>query len=219
MRMRVAFLAGAALALAVISPAMPGAGRGAPAAAQASPATAPGDPLGPVGSRAGPFPQNKQNEPAIAVDANHPNVLVAGANDELDLAGCTAAGCPFTPGVGVSGVYFSSDSGQTWTQPTYPGGWTARDCLGQPGCQAHVGPIGTLPGYFQNGLVADGDPAVAFGPVPDAHGNFSWANGSPLYHPNLAPHFSASPQGQTFNALSALFTAPAANTPAPAARD
>src|SRR5436190_17333142 len=104
------------------------------------------------GSPSTPFAQNKQNEPAIANDANHPNVLVAGSNDEIDMEACNPAAdntCPFTPGVGVSGVYFSFDSGTTWTQPTYTG-LTARDCLGAPGpndppCEAHTGPIGTLP--------------------------------------------------------------------------
>src|SRR5919201_1814699 len=136
------------------------------------------------------FSQNKQNEPAVAIDANHPNVVVAGANDNIDMEACNVGNdttCPFTEGVGVSGVYFSFNSGDSWMQPPYTG-WTARDCLGavgpDPGCTPHFGQIGTLPWYYESGLVADGDPAVAFGPKPGP-GGFSWANGSRLYYANL----------------------------------
>ncbi len=150
-----------------------------------------GDTLVTVGSPPTPFSQNKQNEPAVAVDANHPNILASGANEEIDFEACNAGDpttCPFTPEVGTSGVYFSFDSGASWTQPTYSG-WTARDCLGPAPCTPHVGPIGTLPKYFENGLVSGGDPGLAFGPRPDTSGHFSWSNGSRLYYSNLTSNF------------------------------
>ena len=142
-----------------------------------------------------PFSQSKQNEPAVAIDPSNPDVVAAGANEEIDMEACNAGAdntCPFTPGVGVSGVYFSFDRATTWNQPTYTG-WTARFCLGaigpDPGCSPMFGPIGTLPWYYENNLVSDGDPAVAFGPRPGP-GGFDWSNGSRLYYANLTSSFS-----------------------------
>src|SRR5262249_32535036 len=64
-----------------------------------------------VGSPATPFPQNKQNEPFVAIDPAHPSVVAAGANEEIDIAPCAGSDCPFTAGVGTSGVYFSFNGG------------------------------------------------------------------------------------------------------------
>lgn len=173
--------------------------------AQALPAAANGgtEALVNVGSPTGPFSANKQNEPAIAVDASHPNILAAGANDNIDIEKCAAGDpstCPFTDGVGGSGIYFSFDSGQTWSQPTYQG-WSARDCTGPDPCAPEVGDIGTLPWYYENGLVSDGDPALAFGPVPGSDGSFSWNNGTRLYYANLTSNF---PGMQAFKGFEAI---------------
>src|SRR6266704_1797372 len=112
------------------------------------------DTLVTIGSPSTPFSQNKQNEPAVAVNPADPTIAAAGVNEEIDLEACNNRNdktCPFTPGIGTSGIYFSDSSGSSWMQPTYTG-LTTRDCLGLVGtssapadnCDPHVGPIGTL---------------------------------------------------------------------------
>ena len=97
-----------------------------------------------VGSPTTPFPRNKQNEPSVAIDASRPLVLAAGSNEEIDNAPCGTtifatdeSPCPFTPGVGGSGVHFSFDGGRSWVQPTYTG-WSARTGTPMVGPDRHA---------------------------------------------------------------------------------
>jgi len=163
------------------------------------------------------FSQNKQNEPAVAIDPTNPLFVATGANDNIDLEFCNAGAdttCPFTDGVGVTGFQGSTNGGASFVQPTYTG-YSARvgenppgSCVGSPGpdpgCDPDEGgPIGTLPWYFENGLTSDGDPAVAFGPKPDGSGGFTYANGARLYFANLTGNFR-SPRGGEFKGFEAI---------------
>src|SRR5260370_1202983 len=90
---------------------------------------------------------------------------------------------------------------------------------GPAACMPHVGPIGTLPHYFENGLMSGGDPGVAFGPRPGANGTFSWANGSRLYYSNLTANFSTANPSETFKGFEAIAISRTDNPRAAAAGD
>jgi hypothetical protein len=167
-----------------------------------------------VANPASPFAPNKAAEGAIAIDKNTPNVVAAGAFDEVDEAPCgtaessPTAPCPFVTGVGTSGVYFSFDRGHTWIQPEFTG-WTARTGTAQ------FGPTHTLPWYFESGLVSDADSAVAFGPRP-VNGRFSWSNGSRLYYANLASNFGSTRTESVINGFEGVAISRIDNPTSPA---
>jgi hypothetical protein len=112
------------------------------------------------------FPTNKSNEPTIAVDRVHPNVLLAGANDEQEQPPCgpgpvrgaavPTSDCSFFPWVGTSGLYRSLDGGATWSNlGMVDDYWSAATKT--PGTRA----------------VSDGDPVIVIGPRPLPGGGFS----------------------------------------------
>src|SRR3954454_10116343 len=100
------------------------------------------------------FPENKQNEPGVALDANNTSRIAAGANEEIDVAFCGALDpdgiandCPFTAGVGNSGFYRSPTASLGFTKPEYQG-FSARGETPSPaGNGSYPRPIGTIPNY------------------------------------------------------------------------
>ena len=112
------------------------------------------------------FPQNKQNESPMAVNPVDPSNAITGANDEIEEPDCTPAtdgssSCPFASGVDLSGVYWTTDGGSSWSQQI-------------------------LHWYGKIGLTSDGDPVVAFGPQPNGNGGFSYDSGARAYFGSLA---------------------------------
>jgi hypothetical protein len=157
-----------------------------------------GDSLVSSGSPASPFPQNKQNEPTVAIDPVNSQFAIAGSNDEIDEPPCNANACPFVPGIGNSGVYWSSDGGGSWSQPDYTGYSGRSGTLG-------TGPIGTLPNYDTVRLVSDGDPAVAWGPARrGSDGKYHWSLGERAYYANLTSNFSGVKKDESIKGYEAI---------------
>ena len=131
------------------------------------------------------------------------------SNDEIDMEACNAGpddDCPFTPGVGVSGIYLSRTSGSSWTQPTYTG-LTAprlprRGRRRRPGVHAHAR---ARSARCRTTTPPASSPTATrrwpSGPSRAANGTFSWANGSRLYYANLA---SAVPGASPFKGSEAI---------------
>ena len=132
------------------------------------------------GSNPTPFSQNKQNEPAVAIDQRPPERPRGGLERRARHGGLQRRPGQRLPvhrgrrrvrDLLLLRQWPELDASRRYT------GWSARDdCQGAPGtttipCEPdHNGPIGTLPRYDEVGLVADGDPALAFGPAPDDNG-------------------------------------------------
>ena len=123
------------------------------------------------------FPTNKQNEPTIAINPTNANILLAGANDEQRQPPCgpgpvrgpgaLANDCSFFPDVGTSGIYRSTNGGNTWT---------------------NLGLLDDQASWIVGDLVSDGDPVIVFGPKPNGSGGFTYANGARAYYSTLASY-------------------------------
>ncbi len=131
-----------------------------------------------------------QNEPAIAVDPNHPKRIVVAMNDYVTRTwSCAISGIPCSRlGDGYSGTYYSNDGGATWccvaTDPSHLGTLI-------PGVERLAGGI----------YDAGGDPALAF----DSQGHVFYAG---LGFDRAAPPNTIAVNKGTFDTSGALSWGP-----------
>ena len=207
---RFVIAAGTAAALALLTPGL-----------QVATAAAPPDPLVSVGSPPSPFSQNKQNEPAVAIDAHAPNVVVAGANEEIDEESCAAGDpstCPFTAGVGVSGVYFSFDSGASWTPADLHAAGRLATASGRPRARRTSAPSARCPTTSRPGWCPTATRLSRSARDGAPMGRFSFSNGSRLYYANLTSNFGATRTDATFKGFEAIAVSHADDVTAAATR-
>ena len=166
-----------------------------------------------TGSPPSPFPQNKQNEPTVAIDPTNPSVSRPAQMMKSTRGPASARTAPSSRVSAIRASTSPSTAARAGSsRPTRAGGATVP---GPP----WRGPIGTLPNYFEAGLVSDGDPVTVFGPRPDSNGDFSWENGSRLYYSNLTSNFDTERKDQTFKGFEAIAVSHADNLEAAAAGD
>ena len=161
-----------------------------------------------IGSPPSPFSQNKQNEPAVAIDPSDPAVVVAGANDNIDMEACNAGpdnDCPFTERrrrlrrLLLLGLRPQLDASRP--TPASPraaaSAWSVRirAARRRPGRSA---PCPTTPSTTWSPTAIR---RWRSGPGRRADGGFSYANGSRLYYANLT---SAIPGTAPFKGAEAI---------------
>jgi hypothetical protein len=126
-----------------------------------------------------PFPQNGQNEPALALDRDPKHrgpLLIAGGNDYRDQSVCVdPAHCAFSHYIGISGLYYSDD-GSTFIRSSY-----ARPA----GSIAGPSVIRTLPNFSPK-MWSFGDPSLGAGPRRRIDNTFTWSLGTRFYYATLA---------------------------------
>lgn len=112
------------------------------------------------------FPQNKQAESPMASNPTNPLNSITGAEDFVREPDCatdpSTGGSVCIPGqtINTIGVYTTQDGGTSWSKQILD--------------------------FSAIGRLANADPGVAYGPKPDGHGGFTYANGARAYFSAMA---------------------------------